>query len=305
MSNYQLSTLIQSHTPTAVWAEIRLLLSTAYPAYDSSRLYNAYINTARLYNGRYPGYRSCNTHYHNFSHSTETCLALTRIIHGAKITGRTFSHQDITTTLIAALLHDAGFIQAADDVEGTGAKYTATHVARSESFLAQHAETYDLSPEDVENGRCMILYTDLAIPMESIEPNTSDIKELGEMLGAADLLAQMGDRYYLEKLLYLYDEFEEANIGNYDSPVDMLYKTISFFGMVEERLALVNETVDNYLVHHFRERWQINHNLYAQAINNHHAYLEKILAIPNSDPRQYLRRDPFKDMRDNNGRLHE
>jgi len=305
MSNYQLSTLIQSHTPTAVWAEIRLLLSMAYPAYDSRRLYNAYLNTARLYNGRYPGYRSCNTRYHDFSHSTETCLALTRIIHGAKVTGREFSHQDITTSLICALLHDAGFIQTADDVDGTGAKYTATHVARSESFLAQHAKTYDLSPEDVKNGRCMILYTDLAIPMENIEASTADITELGELLGTADLLAQMADRYYLEKLFYLYDEFQEANIGNYDNPIDMLHKTLSFFDIVDKRLAHISETVDNYLVHHFRERWQINLNLYAQSMNNHHAYLEKILAIPDSDPCQYLRRDPFKNMRNNNGHSHE
>ena len=303
MSNYQLSTLIQSHTPTAVWSEIRLLLSMAYPTFDSTRVYNAYINTARLYNGRYPGYRSCNTRYHDFSHASETCLTLTRIIHGAQITGRTFSHQDITISLIAALLHDAGFIQTTDDVEGTGAKYTATHVARSESFLAQHAETYALSAEDVVNGRAMILYTDLAIPMESIETSTADVKELGEMLGAADLLAQMADRYYLEKLRYLYDEFEEADLGNYDSPTDMLHKTISFFGIVDERLANISEKLDNYLVHHFRKRWQIEHNLYTQAIDNHHAYLEKILAIPNSDPRQFLRRDPFKNMHNNNGRF--
>ena len=303
MSNYQLSTLIQSHTPTAVWAEIRLLLSTAYPTFDSSRLYNAYINTARLYNGRYPGYRSCNTRYHDFSHASESCLALTRIIYGAKYTGRTFSHQNITTSLIAALLHDAGFIQTADDTEGTGAKYTATHVTRSESFLAQHAEAYDLSDEDVENGRVMILHTDLTIPMESIETSTADIKELGEMLGAADLLAQMADRHYLEKLLYLYDEFEEADLGNYVSSIDMLQKTISFFDVVDERLRFINKTVNNYLVHHFRKRWQIDRNLYTQAINNHHTYLKQVLATPNSDPRHYLRRDPFKDMR-NNGRSH-
>lgn len=304
MSNYQLSTLIQSHTPTAVWAEIRLLLDMAYPAFDSTRLYNAYLNTARLYNGRYPGYRSCNTRYHDFSHATETCLALTRIIHGAKAAGREFTHQDITTSLIAALLHDVGFIQQADDVEGTGAKYTVTHVARSESFLTEHAKAYALSAADVENGRCMILFTDLNIPMESIDTNEADIRELGELLGAADLLAQMADRYYLEKLLYLYDEFEEANLGNYDSPVDMLHKTLSFFGIVDNRLADISDKVDTYLMYHFRTRWQIDRNLYASAINNHHVYLEKILTIPDADPRQHLRRDPFKNMRNHNGRSH-
>ena len=30
------------------------------------------------------------------------------------------------------------------------------------------------------------------------------------MLGTADLIGQMADRYYLEKLLLLYEEFSEA-----------------------------------------------------------------------------------------------
>lgn len=294
MSNNQLFTLIQTHIPTAIWAEIDLLLGSAYPAFDTGCLHNAYKHTARLYNGRYPGYRSCNTHYHNFFHASATCLALARIIHGAKIAGRTFSHQDITISLVAALLHDAGFIQEVDDVEGTGAKYTATHVARSKTFLAQQAETYGLSAEDVKNGRCMILYTDLAIPMESVACATADVDYLGEMLGAADLLAQMADHYYLEKLLCLYDEFQEAGIGNYTDSADMLHQTVSFYDIVDERLANISKKVDGYLIYHFRDRWQIDCNLYACAIDEHRQYLEKILAIPNSDPRDHLRRDPYK-----------
>lgn len=306
MSNYQLSTLIQSHTPTAIWAEIKLLLSMAYPAFDSELLHNAYMHTARLYNGRYPGYRSCNTRYHDFSHASETCLALARIIHGAKVTGRTFSHQDITVSLIAALLHDAGFIQEADDVEGTGAKYTATHVTRSKTFLAEQAETYGLSAEDVKNGRCMILYTDLAIAIEDVScGGTADVKHLGEMLGAADLLAQMADHYYLEKLLYLYDEFQEARIGNYTDSADMLHKTVSFFEVVDKRLENIIEKTNTYLTHHFQDRWHIDCNLYTCTIEGHHQYLEEILAIPNSDPRDHLRRDPYKNLQNNNGNSHE
>ncbi len=302
MSNYQLSTLLQSHTPTVVWSEIRLSLTMAYPDFNVERLYAAYLNTTRLYNGRYPGYRSCNTRYHDFSHAAETCLALTRLIHGAKIAGREFSQQEITTSLIAALLHDAGFIQEADDVDGTGAKYTATHVERSGIFLERHSESYGLSAEEVDNGRIMILYTSLSIPLEDVEASTENVAQLGKLLGAADLMAQMADRYYLEKLLYLYDEFKEADVGNYHGPVDMLRQTVGFFAVVDDRLASITEMINTYFTNHFRERWRININLYAQAIERQHAYLEQILATSDDDPRQHLRR---KLSRNRYGKNHE
>ncbi len=290
MSDYQLSTLLQPYTPATVWVEIRLLLGMIYPDFAYGRVHNAYWNTIRLYNGRYPNYRSCNTHYHDFSHAAATCLALTRLIHGAKIAGREFSPQETTTSLIAALLHDVGFIQEIGDFEGTDAKYTVTHVDRSKEFLARHAEGYQLSVEEVENGRTMISYTDLSIPMEEIETSKEDIAQLGKLLGAADLMAQMADRYYLEKLFYLYDEFKEAEVGRYDDPVDMLRQTVGFFVAVDERLSSIKEKMNSYFRNHFRVRWGIDIDLYEQTLRRQSSYLQDSLAIPNSDPSQYLRR---------------
>jgi len=68
-------------------------------------------------------------------HTTDTFLAMARMIHGATLEGETFSERHINLGLIAALLHDSGYIQSESDLQGTGAKYTASHVQRSIDFL--------------------------------------------------------------------------------------------------------------------------------------------------------------------------
>jgi len=110
-------------------------------------------------------------------------------------------------------------------------------------------------------------------------------------LGAADLLAQMSDRKYLEKLLFLYYEFKEGKVSGYESEVDLLRKTLGFYDLVAERLETMLDATDRFIIPHLASRWDIHVNLYQEAIQKQKSYLYKILAIPDSDPRDKLRRD--------------
>ncbi len=56
------------------------------------------------------------------------------------------------------------------------------------------------------------------------------------MLGSADLLGQMSDRAYLEKLLFLYKEFREAGIPGFNTEFDIIRKTVDFYEITVQRL---------------------------------------------------------------------
>jgi hypothetical protein len=111
------------------------------------------------------------------------------------------------------------------------------------------------------------------------------------MLGSADLLAQMSDRIYLEKLLFLYREFKEARVGGYQSEVDLLKQTISFHDLMSKRFKNQLIRTDKFITAHFVARWKVNKNLYNEAIQNQQKYLQKVLLIPDIDPLAYLNRD--------------
>ncbi len=291
MNKACLCDLVQMNSPESVLKEVLVILRLIFPAWNANSVSSAFFSTVNLYEGRYPGYQACNTLYHDLNHITDTFLAMARMIHGAMIEGASFSDRQIILGLIASLLHDAGYIQEAHDNKGTGSKYTAIHVKRSMDFFKNHGEKFGISKEEIADGRSMIHCTDLAADISSIPFLSKKAELLGKMLGAADLLAQMSDRKYLEKLLLLYYEFDEGNVGDFESEVDILRKTVGFYDLVSQRLKTVLDGVDRFLAPHFASRWNIRVNLYDEAIRNQQDYLNKILEHPDSDPRDFLRRE--------------
>jgi len=284
------------NSPEAVLDEVHLILGLISPDFNVAPVTTALNTTASLYNGTYPGYLGCNTEYHDLRHTTNTFLAMTRLIHGAVLDGETLNERNIAVGLIAALFHDTGYIQEDYDMEGTGAKFTISHVQRSMDFLQAVGAEQGLSEEETAAGRAMINCTDLGFDITTIEFSSPEIELLGKMLSAADLLAQMADRSYLEKLLFLYREFKEARVGDYESEVDLLQKTVKFYDFFALRLKTSLDATDRFMTSHFIARWDIHSNLYQRAIENQMKYLREILEIPDSDPLDYLKRDGIVEM---------
>jgi hypothetical protein len=88
--------------------------------FDFERVDLAFTDFMDLFAGRYPGYRKCNTRYHDLKHTTDTFMAMARLIHGAAIKGIKITRRGTSLWLISALMHDTGYIQTVDDQTGTG-----------------------------------------------------------------------------------------------------------------------------------------------------------------------------------------
>jgi hypothetical protein len=282
--------LLEMESPDAVLDEVRGILGLLSPDFEVEPVVSAFHMVRRVYAGDHPLYRACNTHYHDLRHTMDAFLATARLIHGATLAGEALGKRRIITALISALFHDTGHIQHKEDNEGTGAKYTSNHVRRSMEFLRRHGREHGLTEQEIAEGRTMILCTDIRMEITASLFTSSSVELLGRVLNAADMLAQMADRVYLEKLLFLYHEYKEGNTGDYESEVDLLRKTIGFFEYIEKRLSPIMDRVNAFMISHLTARWGVGTNLYTEAIERQKEYLKKILAIPNADPRDFLNR---------------
>lgn len=268
--------------------ETEAIMREFFPEYDGRVFRRAFEDVERLFFGNYPGFRASNTKYHDFEHTCSVVLAMARLIYGAMVEGECFSETDCLKGLLASLFHDVGLIQDEEDTLGTGAKHTVGHEERSILFMRCNLEGV-LAPEDVEDIADCIRCTILAMSPSKVAFRTEKMRIMGHFLGSADLLAQIADRYYLEKLLLLFEEFQEARLPGYDNAFDLLSKTGSFYNDVA-RVRLDNEFkgVDAYMRPYFRQRWDVDKDLYAEAIGRNLDYLDKVLAENPDDLKRFL-----------------
>lgn len=289
MDKTKLTHLVDMGLPEDILAEVQATLKYISSDFDLTIVNGAFQTTLDLYEGRFPGYRACTTYYHDLHHSLSTSLTMARLMHGAILDGVAFSQRDVSLGVTCAMFHDAGFIQEEDDVEGTGAKYTVNHVPRSMDFLSSYGAKLGLTPQEIADGRTIILCTDLAVAIPNIDFPSAKVELMGKLLNAADLMAQMAESIYLEKLLFLYHEFVEGKINGFEGEVDLLRKTVGFYDIVVQRFEPLVNDFDRFLRRHFEARWGVSTNPYQQSITQQKNYLVKILNIPNADPRDHLR----------------
>ena len=282
--------LFQIDSPPLVLAEVIELLHSNWPSLHAGSIRCTFNAVNDLYAGQFPGYRACNTGYHDLGHANATFLAMARLINGAMFDDNVFGESDVIAALTAAISHDVGYIQKARDRQGTGAKYKKNHEQRSIDFLSRHGEEFGLFPAEIYAGRRMISCTDMNKDIASIAFPSAQVEVLGKLLATADLLAQLSHQTYLENLLFLYHEYREAGVGDYISESDMLKKALPFYDIFEDRLKSLTNGADRFMKLHFAARSNIDKDLYRRAINGHKNYLVKILSTDGADPRKHLRR---------------
>jgi hypothetical protein len=290
MNRRRITDVFQIDSSEALGREVIEILRLISPAFQTDSIRNVFNSVNDLYHGNFPGYRACNTGYHDFNHASAVFLAMARLMHGAALDGSVLSTSNIVAGLAAAILHDAGYIQDADDKGGTGAKHRAIHERRSMEFLSRHGRSFGLSADEIAAGHSIIQCTDMQKDIASISFASRQIEFIGKLLAAADLLAQLSDQLYLEKLLFLYRECREAGAGNYSTESDIIIKALPFYDVFEDRLKLLTIKSDRYLKLHFASRSQGDENLYRVAIQKHKHYLASILSSKDADPRKHLRR---------------
>ncbi len=266
--------------PDAITTEIGQIAAMLADDFDRARFAAAMADLRRLFDGEYPGFQASNTSYHDLEHTNAVVLATARLLHGLHLDqGARFSGQEVLVALLAAMFHDTGLIQKVGERAGSGARHMVGHEERSIALVSAYMRTHGFGEAAIADCGAIIMATGLKQPLAEIPCRNAAISLLGKVLGSADLLAQMADRAYLEKLPLLYREFVEAGIGEYGSELELIGKTMDFYRVLAEpRLVVDLDNVMRVLRSHFRVRWGIDRNLYAEAIAGNLVYLEKLLA---------------------------
>lgn len=286
-----LSDLIDTSDPKSVFEEVKNILDMMFRESSYQVIEQAFADTMRLFNGEYPGYKRCTTPYHDLKHATDTMLAMARLIHGAILAGHSVTEPQVTLGLMCALMHDTGYIQKEEDTVGTGAKYTGSDTIRSIEFMKAYLADNGLIREQFAPYADVLICANLDTKVAELSFPSPTVELLCKLMGTADLMGQMADRIYLEKLLRLYEEFQEAEVAGYADELDFFKKTKDFYEMVKERLRGEFDGVCDLVQHHFRERWGIDRNLYIEAIESNIGYLAYILKHHGKNYRNYLRRE--------------
>jgi hypothetical protein len=154
----------------------------------------------------------------------------------------------------------------------------------------KNRDDLELSNEDIDSISKMIRCTEIKCRLSSIPFSSEEEKTAGLMLGSADILGQMSDREYLERLLFLYNEMREAGLQGYNTEFDIIKNTLAFYKTIKGKLNNSFKKVYAFAEIHFNERCNINKNLYIEAIEKNIAYIERIINDSTTNFRHKLKR---------------
>ncbi|HRI12074.1 MAG TPA: hypothetical protein PLX89_03630 [Verrucomicrobiota bacterium] len=192
------------------------------------------------FEGRHPDYQAIDARYHDLEHTLQGTLCFsTLLLRRAEAKARPPLAEDtMQLGLLAILLHDTGYLKHKDDLEGTGAKYTATHVTRSCDFAERLLLARRFTIRQVRAVQNMIRCTGLGVNSSQIPFESEEERLTGYALGTADLIGQMAAQDYIAKLPILFTEFAESaayNAGRggggqiFSSARDLMEKTPGFW----------------------------------------------------------------------------
>ena len=300
-NDFDVTNTVQVSDPVAVRRAVGELFAETFPGASLDKVWLAFYDFERLFDGNFPGYEGCDTTYHDMQHTLDMTLALARLVAGYEQSvdpADRLGPRRAQMAIITSLFHDAGYIRHTErDKEFTnGAEFTLYHVSRSADFLRRYLPELGLA-KDVAVSSMIVHFTGYELDLDDIELDDPRDAVVGHLLGTADLIAQMADRCYLEKCRdRLYKEFvlggvavERANPGEYrvryESGIDLLKKTPVFYQQVSrERLYSKFNRAYRYI-----EVLYDGQNPYVDAIRNNMTHLTGILK---SGDWTQLRRSP-------------
>lgn len=287
----EIQSLFANSSPDEVWTKAADIVRHMNPAHDFFLSHMAFDDVVRLFHGKYPGYCAIKTPYHDLPHTLDVFLCAVRLMHGVHVSGTPLTDNEITWIMMAALLHDIGYAQRHGEETGTGAQYTQSHVSRGIAFMQHYLAERHFPPDFAAHLEPMMLSTNPALVFSEIDFPDPRTRLLGQIVGTADLVGQMADRTYLEKLLFLYLEFKEAHFGNYENIHDMLRQTKGFYELTrEKKLDETFEGIYTRLAFHFKDYIGIENNFYLESIEKNIAYLSKVISLNEEEHLSMLRR---------------
>jgi hypothetical protein len=269
-----MQSVIPTRDPTAVAGEVQKIYQKMFQNAGVNFVPQVFGWVIDCFTGYFGEYQPVDTRYHDFEHTLQGTLCLARLLYGRHCAGAKpeLSAKYFELGLLAILLHDTGYLKKWDDIQGTGAKYTATHVNRSADFAAHLLKEKKFTREDIRAVQNMIRCTGVDAALDKIPFENEMEKITGFALGTADLVGQMAAEDYVDKLPVLYSEFSEAEahsgpgfITGFTSAEDLMQKTPMFWKKI----------VLGKLDHEFGGLYQFLNSPYPHGPN---AYLNRIEA---------------------------
>jgi hypothetical protein len=226
--------------PTAVEAEVQSTYLALFPDGDKIFVPRAFGWAMECFRGNYHDYQAVDAPYHDVEHTLQGTLCMARLLRGWQRAGEQplLNSRIYKLGLLAILLHDTGYLKKRNDDEGTGAKYTVTHVERSAHFAAELLAEKGFGATDIKAVQNMIHCTGVNAALSVIRFQSELERVVGFALGTADLLGQMAAEDYVDKLPILFSEFAEATrfsndkthfVAMFSSAEDLMMKTPGFW----------------------------------------------------------------------------
>ncbi|AFY68816.1 hypothetical protein Pse7367_0508 [Thalassoporum mexicanum PCC 7367] len=192
-----------------------------------------------------------NALYHDVEHTIFVTLVGLEILRGKHIREGGVSTEDWLHFMISLLCHDIGYVRGVcrqDQISkhlyatgngemlvelplsATDASLTPYHVDRGKLFIQERFGGHRLIKADVIKTN--IELTRFPVPLDSDHQDTVNYPGL---VRAADLIGQLSDPRYLQKIPALYYEFEETGVNNqlgYENPEDLRQNYPKFYWSV-------------------------------------------------------------------------
>jgi hypothetical protein len=296
-NEFDVTDRVNTTVPDEVSGEIYRIYQDLYQLADPGNLVQAFDDVTRLYQGEYPGYRPCDTSYHDIQHVLDVTLAMARLMDGCvrATDAAVLNERLFRFGIMTALYHDCGYIRHRNDTRhANGAEYTKTHVSRGGRFLEEYLVKMgmaDLAP----SASRTLHFTGYEMPVARIRVEPQ-FRLIGNLLGSADILAQMADRCYLEKCHErLYPEFVSGGIARsttpegaeqvvFESADHLIFQTPRFYESAQKRLNVDLGGYCNFVEKHFG-----GENLYFTELEKNINYAR---AVADREDSSLLRRKP-------------
>lgn len=229
-----------------------------------------------LFAGKMKGFHKCDTRYHDIQHTLKTTIIIAQIMDGCNKSGNLpiISQKFFEMGIIAALLHDVGYIKRLDDDTGTGAKYTFMHVERSIEFAKQYLSSLGYSKNTISSVQNMIWCTCTQTNLSNVKFSSKQEEIAAFSLGIADILAQMSVHDYLEKLPILFDEFREAY--EYEGLDRLRQKGHIIFETPDELIENTPHFYENWIKNRFKDMVSVYKFITAHYSDGRNYYIKSL-----------------------------
>ncbi len=260
-----------------------LILDVARAEYGRipPRLTGLLDDVSSLYLGGWETYEACQTGYHNLGHAIDVTLLTARMIAGwNRLDDEThprLNEELFLTAMAAAMFHDAGYIKEKGDTQGRGGKYSFNHEDRSMAMAGRYLSEHGWPERSLKLVPNIISTTKFHRPLElqGLFAN-KDEEVIGRMMATADLVAQMADVNYMQRINDLYAELQEAY--NFEGEENLEKRGFKIFSSAGEMVAGTVDFYENFVLPRLQTLGRMDQYLVSFFGGGRNPYLENIMA---------------------------